>query len=152
MLANVLIESFRTKHYNFHRNSDYTAKKKQKVVTEECNKICIIHFSSSSEQNFVDMLQAADKDKKFEKIKQIACKRLNKSDGSSYKSSEKCANITTMATIGTARCWDNGKTFIFWIWRWRHYSRNSHKERTLWTANENKGYWIIQQRGYVSCQ
>ena len=52
-------------------------KKKQKVDNEECNKICIIHSSSSNEQNFANLFQAADKDKKFEKIKQIAFKRLN---------------------------------------------------------------------------
>ena len=70
-------------------------KQKQKVDSEECNKICIIHFSSSHEQNFVNLFQAADKDKKFEKIKQIAFKRLNQLDGSSYKLSEQCANIST---------------------------------------------------------
>ena len=70
-------------------------KKKQKADSEECNKICIIHFSSSNEQNFVNLFQAADKDKKFEKIKQIAFKRLNQPDRSSYKLSEQCANIPT---------------------------------------------------------
>ena len=59
------------------------------------NKICVIHFSSSNEQNFVNLSQAADKDKKFEKIKQIAFKRLNQPDGSSCKFSERCANIPT---------------------------------------------------------
>ena len=70
-------------------------KKKQKADSEECSKICIIHFSSSNEQNFVNLFQAADKDKKFEKIKQIAFKRLNQPDRSSYKLSEQCANIPT---------------------------------------------------------
>ena len=70
-------------------------KKKQKVDSEECNKICIIHFSSSNEQNFVNLFQSADKDKIFEKIKQIAFKRLNQPDGSSYKLYEQCANIPT---------------------------------------------------------
>ena len=41
------------------------------------------------------MFQAADKDKKFEKVKQIAFKRLNQPGGSSYKLSEQCANIPT---------------------------------------------------------
>ena len=36
-----------------------------------------MHFSSSSKQNFVNLFQAADKDKKFEKIKQIAFKHLS---------------------------------------------------------------------------
>ena len=70
-------------------------KKNQKVDSEECNKICIIHFSSSNEQNFINLFQAADKDKKFEKIKQIAFKRLNQLGGSSYKLSEQCVNIPT---------------------------------------------------------
>ena len=70
-------------------------KKKQKVDSEECNKICIIHFSSSNEQSFVNLFQVAEKDKKFEKSKQIAFKRLNQPGGSSYKLSEQCANIPT---------------------------------------------------------
>ena len=70
-------------------------KKNQKVDSEECNKICIIHFSSSNEQNFINLFQAADKDKKFEKIKKIAFKRLNQPSGSSYKLSEQCVNIPT---------------------------------------------------------
>ena len=70
-------------------------KKNQKVDSEECNKICIIHFSSSNEQNFINLFQAADKDKKFEKIKQIAFKRLNQPGASSYKLSEQCVNIPT---------------------------------------------------------
>ena len=70
-------------------------KKKQKFDSEECNKICIIHFSSSNEQNFVNLFQVADKDKKFEKIKQTAFKRLSQPSGSSYKLSEQCANIPT---------------------------------------------------------
>ena len=70
-------------------------KKKQKVDSKECNKICIIHFSSSNKQNFVNLFQGADKDKKLENIKQIAFKRLNQPDGSSYKLFEQCANILT---------------------------------------------------------
>ena len=57
--------------------------------------MCIIHFSSSNEQNFVNLFQAADKDKKFEKKKQIAFKSLNQLSGCSYKLSEQCANIPT---------------------------------------------------------
>ena len=68
-------------------------KKKQKVDSEEYSKICIIHFSSSNKQNFVKLFQVADKDKKFEKIKQIAFKRLYQLDGSSCKLSEESANI-----------------------------------------------------------
>ena len=30
--------------------------------------------------------------------------------------------------------------------------KNSHKELKLWTANENKGCWPIQQNGNVLCQ
>ena len=63
-------------------------KKKQKIDSEECNKISIIHFSSSNKQNFLNFFQAADKDKKFEKIKQIAFKCLNQPGGSSHKLSE----------------------------------------------------------------
>ena len=70
-------------------------KKKQKVDSEECNKICIIHFPSSNVQRFVNLFQTADKDKKFEKIKQNAFKRLNQPGGSSYKLSQQCANIPT---------------------------------------------------------
>ena len=56
-------------------------KKNQKVDSEECNKICIIHFSKSNEQNFINLFQAADKDKKFEKIKQIALNvSINRAD------------------------------------------------------------------------
>ena len=33
-------------------------KKKQKVDSEEYNKICINHFSSSNKQNFVNLFQA----------------------------------------------------------------------------------------------
>ena len=40
-------------------------KKKQKVDSEKCNKICVIPFSSSNEQNFVNLFQEADKGKKF---------------------------------------------------------------------------------------
>ena len=58
--------------------------------------MCIIHFSSSNEQNFVNLFQAADKDKKFEKKKQIAFKSLNQLSGSSYKLSEHHANIPTI--------------------------------------------------------
>ena len=57
--------------------------------------MCIIHFSSSNEQNFVNLFQVAGKDKKFEKKKQIAFKSLNQLSGSSYKLSEQCANIPT---------------------------------------------------------
>ena len=70
-------------------------KKKQKADIEKCNKICIIYFSSRNEQNFVNLFQAADKDKKFEKIKQIPFKRLSQPGRSSYKLSEQCANIPT---------------------------------------------------------
>ena len=70
-------------------------KKKQNVDSEECNKICIIHFSPNNEQNFVNLFQAAGNDKKIEKIKQIAFKRLNQPDESSYKLSEHCVNIPT---------------------------------------------------------
>ena len=41
------------------------------------------------------MFQGADNDKKLENIKQIAFKRLNQPDGSSYKLFEQCANILT---------------------------------------------------------
>ena len=41
------------------------------------------------------MSQGADKDRKFEKIKQIAFKRLNQPDGSSDELFEQCANILT---------------------------------------------------------
>ena len=68
-------------------------KKKQKIDSEECSKICIIHFFSSNEQNFVNLFQTADVDKKFEKIKQIAFKRLYQPDGLSCKHSEQSANI-----------------------------------------------------------
>ena len=40
-------------------------KKQQKVGSKECKKICIIKFSSSNEENFVNLFQAADKDKKI---------------------------------------------------------------------------------------
>ena len=92
---NALVESFRTKCYNFHRNLNYAARKKQRVVSEECNKIYIINFSSSNEQNFVNLLHTADKNKKFGKIKQTAFKHLSKPDASSYKLSEQYANILT---------------------------------------------------------
>ena len=55
--------------------------KKQKVDSEECNKICTIYFFSRNNQNVVNLLQAAGKDKKFEKVKQIACKPLNQLGG-----------------------------------------------------------------------
>ena len=70
-------------------------KKKQKVDSEKCSKTCIINFSSSNEQNFVNLFQAADKDKKFETIKQIASKPLNQPGGSFYQLSKQCANIPT---------------------------------------------------------
>ena len=70
-------------------------KKKHKVDWEEFNKICIIHFFLSNEQNIVNLFQAVDKYRKFEKIKQIAFKCLNQSDGPSCKLSEQCANIPT---------------------------------------------------------
>ena len=71
-------------------------KKKRKIDSEKCIKICIIHFSSSNEQIFVNLLQAAHKDKKIGKIKQIAFERLDQPDESSYKLSELCANIPTI--------------------------------------------------------
>ena len=51
-------------------------------------------------------VSAADKDKKFEKIKQIAFKRLNQLDGSSYKLSEQCANISTTLMNHRGYHWD----------------------------------------------
>ena len=44
------------------------------------------------------MFQGADNDKKLENIKQIAFKRLNPPDGSSYGLFEQCANILTKLT------------------------------------------------------
>ena len=76
-------------------NSNYTAKKKQKVDSEECNKIFIIHFSSSNEKNFVNLSQAADKEKKIKNVKQIEFKRLKQPGESFYKLSNLCANIPT---------------------------------------------------------
>ena len=70
-------------------------KKKHKVDWEECNKICIIHFFLSNEQNIVNLFQAVDNDRKFEKIKQITFKCLNQSDGLSCKLSEQFVNIPT---------------------------------------------------------
>ena len=70
-------------------------KKKHKVDREECNKICIIDFFLSNEQNIVNLFQAVDNDRKFEKIKQITFKCLNQSDGLSCKLSEQFANIPT---------------------------------------------------------
>ena len=70
-------------------------KKNHKVDSEECNKTCIIHFSSSNKQNLVDLCETTGKYIKFEKIKQIAFKRLNQPDGSSYNLFEKCTNIPT---------------------------------------------------------
>ena len=42
----------------------------------------MIQFSSINKQNFFNLFQVADKDKKFEKIKQCAFKRVNQTDGS----------------------------------------------------------------------
>ena len=81
-------------------------KKEQKVDSEECNKICIIHFSSSNKKNFVNLFQTAHKDKKFEKIKQIAFKRLDQPDGSFYKLSEQCTNIPTTLMNHHGYHWD----------------------------------------------
>ena len=61
---NVLVECFRTKYFNFQRNSDYAAKKKQKVASKECKKIVSLIFPQAKNNK--------DKDKKFEKSKQIA--------------------------------------------------------------------------------
>ena len=61
----------------------YVARKEKKVDSEECDKICIIQFSSISKQKFFNLFEVAYKDKNFEKIKQAAFKRLNQPDGSS---------------------------------------------------------------------
>ena len=59
-------------------------------------------FFLSNEHNFINLFQAADKDEKFEKFKQIAFKCLNQPDRSSYKLSEQCTNIpmTLMNHLG----------------------------------------------------
>ena len=103
-------------------------KKKQKVDSEECSKICIIYFSSSNKQNFVNLFQAADKDKKFEKIKQIAFKHLNQLGGSSYKFSEQCANIPKTHMNHHGYHWDSYQCFTKKLDRLKEVEQTFHLE------------------------
>lgn len=70
-------------------------KKKQKSDIEE---ICIIHWSSSNQKNFINLFIAKDRDEKFERIKEIGQQRLGQGETSPYCLHEQVMCIPSLLT------------------------------------------------------